>query len=476
MIFIWFIYGLAFFTLGLVIIVYPKKPSMFKLANHIWLIAGFGLLHGINEWLDMFIAIGEPLSAEILRPLRMFTLVLSFLFLLRFGTKVIVEDKKKLRYLEALPIVLFVAWAVIFVLSSQKLLVGDITARYLLCAPGAVLTSLALFMQIPQFKETKLLNVVRNLKLTAITFLFYAVLAGLIVKKPLFPFAKFLTYDVFRDTFGAPVQIFRAACAVILACSTAYVLSVFRWETQQTQRKLDKYRSEMEKKTWLAEIGAMASTMAQKLDEPLAVTRLLLQRILTDLNGTSHADTVVSSLKKSMSEVSKATDIVKRFQSTAQVSNRITTEPVDLYQITKRILAVFAQSVQQANLAIAVKGVDVMLNLPIPAHQLEQVFFILVQNAINTSDTNKQQKLTISCHPGDEQVELRFSDTCGGIDKARLRHIFEPFFAAAPGTKQTDLGLTVAKQIICDYGGDITAQSRPGQGTILSVTLPIEQP
>ncbi len=476
MIFIWFIYGLAFFTLGLVIVIYPKKPSMFKLASHIWLIAGFGLLHGMNEWLDMFIAIGEPLPAEILRPLRMFTLVLSFLFLLRFGTKAIVEDKKKLRYLEALPVVLFVAWAVIFILSSQKLLVGDITARYLLCAPGATLTSLALFMQIPQFKETKLLNVVRNLKLTAITFLFYAVLAGLIVKKPLFPFAKFLTYEVFRDIFGAPVQIFRAACAVILACSTAYVLSVFRWETQQTQRELDKYRSEMEKKTWLAEVGAMASTMAQKLDEPLAVTRLLLQRILTDLSGTSHDDTVINSLKKSISEVSKATDIVKRFQSTAQVSNRITTEPVDIYQITKRILAVFAQSAQQANLAIAVKDVDVMLNLSVPAHQLEQVFFILVQNTINTSDTNKQQKLTISCHPGDEQVELRFSDTCGGIDKARLRHIFEPFFAAAPGTKQTDLGLTVAKQIICDYGGDITAESQPGQGTILRVTLPIEQP
>ncbi len=49
MIFVWFIYGLAFFALGLVIIVYPKKPSIFSLANHIWLIAGFGLLHGVNE-------------------------------------------------------------------------------------------------------------------------------------------------------------------------------------------------------------------------------------------------------------------------------------------------------------------------------------------------------------------------------------------------------------------------------------------
>jgi signal transduction histidine kinase len=59
MMFIWFVYGLAFFTLGLVIIVYPKRSSAFKLANYIWLMAGFGILHGINEWLDMFINLGE---------------------------------------------------------------------------------------------------------------------------------------------------------------------------------------------------------------------------------------------------------------------------------------------------------------------------------------------------------------------------------------------------------------------------------
>ena len=474
MIFIWFIYGLAFFALGLVIVVYPKKHSMFKLANHIWLIAGFGLLHGINEWLDMFIAIGEPLPSEILKLFRMFTLPISFLFLFRFGTKVIVENRKKLRYLEALPIVLFVVWAVIFALSPQKFLVGDISARYLLCAPGAILTSLALFLQIPQFKETKLLNVVRNLKLTAVTFLFYAVLAGLIVKKGPFFGANFLNYEVFYDIFGIRVQILRAVCAVVLACSTAYVLSVFRWETQQVQRELEKYRREMEKNTWLAKVGTMGSAMAQKLDEPLAVTQLLLQRVLAEVSGTSIGDTVLSSIKKSLSEVSKSTDILNRFQSTAQVSGSITAEPVDLYQITKRILAVFAQSAQRVNLTLAVKDVDTVLNLSISARQLEQVFFILVQNAIDSADISKQQKLTVSCCSDDERLELRFSDTCGGIEPAKLQHIFEPFFIAASGTNKTSLALSVAKQIICDHGGDITAQNQSGQGIIFCVTLPIE--
>lgn len=476
MIFVWFIYGLAFFALGLVIIVYPKKPSMFKLANHIWLIAGFGLLHGINEWIDMFIAIGEPFPLGMLKLFRLVTLSGSFLFLLRFGTKVIVETRKQFRFLEVIPVVLFAAWIVILLLSNQRFLVGDISARYLLCVPGATLTALALLLQVPQFKETKRRRIVRNLQLAAITFFVYAVLAGLIVKKASFFGANFLNYDMFRNTFGAPVQIFRAVCAVVLACSTAYVLSIFRWETRQAQRELDKYHREMEKKTWLAEVGTMGSAMAQQLDEPLAVTRVLLQRALADLSGTSIGDTVVSSLKKSLSEVSKATDIVKRFQSTAQVPGKITAEPIDLYRITKRIMSVFAQSAQRVNLTLAVKDVDTVLNLPIPARQMEQVFFILVQDAVDNANINKHQKLTISCHISDKQVELRFSDTSRTIEPAKLQNIFDPFFAAAPGTSKTSLGMTVAKQIICDCGGDITAESLPEQGTILRVTLPIENP
>ncbi len=475
MIFIWFIYGLAFFVLGLVVIVYPKKGSAFKLADSLWLIAGFGILHGINEWLDMFIVIGEPFPVTTLKLIGTGVLPVSFLFLVRFGTIVIAEAKKKFKLIKILPVILFSAWVLIFLMSSQRLLMGQIFARYLLCVPGTFLTAVALFMQIPQFKEIKLHSIPQSLLIVGVVFLIYGTLAGIVVHKADFFPANLINYDWFKGIFGAPVQIFRAICAIVLSYASIQILSIFRWETQKDQEELDKYRSEMEKKTWLAEVGAMGSAMAQKLDEPLAVTRLLLQRILTDLSETSLSDTVVSSLKKSLSEVSKATDVVQRFQSTAQVTDKITVKPVDLYPITKRIMAVFAQSTQRANLTLEVKDVDTVLNLSIPVHQLEQVFFILVQNAIDRVGFNEQQKLTISCHLGDKQVELRFTDTCHRITQEKLRDIFEPFFTAAPGTKETGLGLAAAKRIICDYSGDITAESHQGQGTIFHVTLPIVQ-
>jgi signal transduction histidine kinase len=96
----------------------------------------------------------------------------------------------------------------------------------------------------------------------------------------------------------------------------------------------------------------------------------------------------------------------------------------------------------------------------------------LVQNAIDSADINKHQKLIISYHHGDKQSELRFSDTCGGIEPSRLKNIFEPLFVTEPDTRQAGLGLAVAKRIICDYGGEIIAESRPGQGTTFHVKLP----
>jgi PAS domain S-box-containing protein len=589
MIFIWFIYGLAFFALGLVIIIYPKKGSVFKLAKYIWLVAGFGILHGVNEWLDMFIDLREPFPEGILKIIRIVTLSGSFLFLLRFGTKVISERKKRYGLLQILPLILFIFWLVILLVSNEHLLMGDIWARYLLCAPGALLTAIGLFLNIPQFKETKLHGAIRNLRISAITFLFYAVFAGLIVKKAGFWPATFLNYDLFLGAFGIRVQIFRALCAVVLALSTARLLSIFRWETQEAlrrseqrcstiasaapiilfvqdrssvitfiqgkgldivnlraeevvgrrfsevfpsvpqldedgqraltgevfvttvtiegvifefcysplrdsdgevtgtigvaldvtaevkaQEELEKYRREVEKSARMAQIGSMGSIMAQQLDEPIAVTRLMLQRLVGDLDATSTAEEIMNVLKKGLAEISRASDIVDRFRSVAEVSGQAIIAPVDIYQIAKRMMRVFAQSAKRANLIIAVKDINFVPFMSMSSRELEQVFFVLIQNAIDWTDVDKKQKLTISCQAQDKKIEVKFSDTCGDIEPERLQYMFKPFSSAQHPTREAGLSLAIARQLVCAHGGDIVAESQPGRGTTFHVTLPVE--
>ncbi|MDT8302032.1 MAG: PAS domain-containing protein [Sedimentisphaerales bacterium] len=588
MLFVWFIYGLAFFVLGLVILVYPKKPSVFKLADDIWLIAAFGIIHGINEWLDMFLAIGKPFPPDILKIIRLATLVGSFLFLLRFGTKVISEKIKKYRFIQVLPIVLLTVWIIIIVTSNSRLLMGDISARYLLCVPGTLLTALGLFLQIPQFKQTKLPAATRNLQVTAITFILYMIFAGLIVKEAAFFPANLLNYTHFMTFFHVPVQIFRAVCAIILAYSTTSLLSIFRWETREILRKselrcstitssapiilfvqdrnyvitfiqgkgldllgfepgqiigrhilevfpsapqiqldsqrafageefvttvtfkgttfeccysplrdkdgevtdvigvflditikvkaqneLNKYHRMIEKDARMVEIGTMGSVMAQQLDEPLSLTNLLLKRLLSDLAERPTPEAITSNLKKSLSEVSKSIEIVDRFRSAAQISQTIIA-PVDIYQIAKRVMTVFAQSAKSVNLNIALKDMSFVPFMSMTAREIEKIFFILIQNAIDAADAGKKQKLLISCELQYKQIELRFADTCGYIKPQRLKHIFEPFFIGEPDARGKNFDLAIVKEIIRTHDGSITAESSPELGTIFRVTLPVQ--
>jgi len=589
MIFIWFIYGLAFFVLGLSIIVYPKKESAFGLAKNFWWVAAFGLLHGINEWLDMFIGIGEPFPPDVLKLIRIFTLISSFLCLVQFGVKVLAEDRKKFGFLEFVPIALFCIWAFFLVISEQKMLTADIMGRYLLCAPGTFLTAIALFSQVGQFKKTNLRVVTANLKISGVTFILYGFLAGLVVKKADFFMSSYLNYDTFFAAVGAPVQIFRAICAIIMAISTMYVLSVFRWETKEALRESElrcgtvasvapiilfvldpeskvtfiqgkglellglkaaditgnrlsevlpgegqleedtrraaagqnfvtnvmikgvifefcysglrdsngditgsigialdvtsrikaeqellEYRSKLEKNSRLAEIGTMASGMAEKLDEPLAVTKLLLQRVLSEFDQDTAASELTIGLKKSLSEVSNAADVVERFRGFAQVSGDKGTVPVDFYAITKRIIAVFAQGALSKNLRISAKGMDVVPSMSIPIHQLEQIFFIMVQHAVDECDPGKEEKFVMNCEAGEKAIEIYFTYSGVGIESEKLDHYFDAFFTDELQAQDRSLSLSIAKQIVTTNGGEMVAQRDGGSGITCRVRLPIE--
>jgi signal transduction histidine kinase len=73
-------------------------------------------------------------------------------------------------------------------------------------------------------------------------------------------------------------------------------------------------------------------------------------------------------------------------------------------------------------------------------------------------------------------VVFRVSDTGEGIAAEDLPQIFDRFYRAdrsrARGTGGAGLGLAIARQIVAAHGGEIWAESEPGQGTTISIALP----
>ncbi len=237
MIFVFFIYGLSFFILGLSLFIYPKKASKYKLSKDILFIAAFAVLHGINEWIDMFILILEPMESLALGIIGMIFLPGSFFFLIQFGIRSIFETKNEYSALKILPIILLAIWGTIAVINNYSFIICDIWSRYLLGVPGIFLTSYALFLQFRKLKGVKNQNICKYLIMASGAFLFYGIFSGLITDEAQFFPASIVNSTVFIDKVGIPVQVFRAFCALIIAGSLTYVLKIFDIEANEELRK-----------------------------------------------------------------------------------------------------------------------------------------------------------------------------------------------------------------------------------------------
>lgn len=117
-------------------------------------------------------------------------------------------------------------------------------------------------------------------------------------------------------------------------------------------------------------------------------------------------------------------------------------------------------------------------NLPlltIDSRQIERVLVNLVSNAVNYTPENKN--IQIQSIKKDEGVLIQIKDEGIGIGAEELEHIFERFYrsdeARASLSSGTGLGLAITKQVVELHNGTITVDSKLGEGSIFSLSLPL---
>jgi two-component system sensor histidine kinase HydH len=100
--------------------------------------------------------------------------------------------------------------------------------------------------------------------------------------------------------------------------------------------------------------------------------------------------------------------------------------------------------------------------------KMKQVILNLAKNAAEAMPAGGRISLT-GFVSGDNLI-LEIADTGSGI--ANDVDVFEPFFTTKP--KGTGIGLAIVRQIVRAHGGSVDYTSRPGRGTIFTVSLPIK--
>ncbi len=267
-------------------------------------------------------------------------------------------------------------------------------------------------------------------------------------------------------------------------------------------------RQQLAQSEKMASLGQMVAGVAHQLNTPLAFSHsnvsLVLQQMegielplqvaskFTEIVRRTPGDQVVLNLARSRAQVESCdarpedvgtmremlrdvlhgidqmSELVTHMRNFTRLDRARTSE----FDVNKCLatVAYIARSVIPGR----VRVVEAYADLP-PIHcnasQLNQVFLNLINNAAQSIEGNGT--VTVRSGVEHDRVRVDVSDTGSGIAPEVLPKIFDNYFTTKAEGEGTGLGLTIARDIVRNHGGDIEVATRIGQGSTFTVWLPI---
>ena len=227
----------------------------------------------------------------------------------------------------------------------------------------------------------------------------------------------------------------------------------------------------------LASVGELAAGIAHEINNPVAIMVEeagwmgdLMEEITFD-ESDNRAE-FERAIKQIQTQGKRCKEITHKLLSFARKTDA-TIHDVNIKELLEELVAL---SSQRAKYSMVEIRTDLPPNLPslrVSTSELQQVFFNLINNAIDAMD-HHGGTLTISSQQRENYLVFTVSDTGAGIPEANLDRIFDPFFTTKPVGKGTGLGLSICYGIIDKMGGKLQVESAVGKGTTFRIYIPFQ--
>jgi PAS domain S-box-containing protein len=257
-----------------------------------------------------------------------------------------------------------------------------------------------------------------------------------------------------------------ASLAVTLSTSAGRLIAIIRDVT--AQREQEQRLQQSEKLTALGQLaGGIAHDFNNLLQAILGYTQLMKQ-------DPGHVDLVRRSLDVVETAAHHGAETVRRIQEFARLRPDEPFVPVDVNRVVGDAVAITqprwdekqARGRHPLRLALDLGDVPTISGRP---GALTEMMTNLVLNAMDAMAEGGT--LTITTRGGrDGDAVIRVHDTGLGIPEATQRRIFEPFFSTK-GERGSGLGLAMTYSIVKRHGGEITVESRPGEGATFTLVF-----
>ena len=516
MVIVYFLYGLAFFSMGLAVWLESGRASELRLAHAMGPLAAFGLLHGLHEWAEMFERLGAvvpnaPAVAQSVgfSVIRLGLLVASFLMLIIFSARLLHVSGKG-RGNEPAFVMLTVGaltgvWLV-SVIATQRvyrfclddcLTVIDVLTRYTLAIPGALLASWAMILEQRAFRERGMAAYGRDLQWAAISLVLYGIIGqSFTVPSVLFP-SNIINSALFLDLFGVPVQFFRGCIAILVAVFIIRALRAFEMEHEQHLTSAREARLQAQQEALLTQQIARHETEALNQELKSAYERLQArdalrgqlyrrivsaqeaerQRIARELHdGTGQvltglglglmaaADTVNVDVDLASQQLVALKDLNARaLRELRDLISDLRPSVLDDLGLVPALQGQVQEFTQRCGVEASLTVAGRRRRLPA---ETEIVLFRIVQEALTNAGKHAgASKVLVHVEFEEERIQMVVSDDgCGFDPQEALENV---------GSQRRAWGLLGMQERVSLVNGQFEIASRHGEGSSIRVVIPL---
>jgi len=228
-------------------------------------------------------------------------------------------------------------------------------------------------------------------------------------------------------------------------------------------------------------IGQLAGGVAHDFNNILQAMRSNIEIAEQEITADSHAGSHLAEIRRSAERASDLTRQLLAFGRRQVMQPEI----IDLHEQVDHTVSLLDRVIGE-QVTINVNSEDRPTTVRADARQLEQVLMNLCVNARDAMPSGGSISITIGSREiekvgdgddpwsdGSRYASLEVRDTGTGMDEATRAQVFEPFFTTKPMGEGTGLGLATVFGIVRQHEGFIDIESAPGEGTTVTILLPL---
>lgn len=218
------------------------------------------------------------------------------------------------------------------------------------------------------------------------------------------------------------------------------------------------------------------SNVSHELRNPMASIKAMVETL--ESGAVNDRQVALDFLFRMRGDVDRMNGLVNDLLELSRMESgqfMIDAEPMDLAPLVHAVRKEFSETAASRDVHLVE---DLSEDLPLvmaDGEKLTQIFLNLVENSLKFTPPGGE--IRIGAEAEDEHVQIVFRDTGIGVAPQHLPHIFERFYKVNRSRRDsgTGLGLSIVKQLVEAHGGQITVESKEGEGCAFTFTVPRAQ-